>query len=79
MPNICRFLLGEDLMLREAERWWLGDHTSRSHVLANLDDMLISDAHEGSGRPGEARPATDPAKLSEAEAQRSHRQDPFVW
>ncbi|WP_321448048.1 circularly permuted type 2 ATP-grasp protein [uncultured Cohaesibacter sp.] len=67
LPEICRFLLGEDLMLREAERWWLGDPTSRSHVLANLDDMLISDAHEGSGRPGEARPATDPAKLSEAE------------
>ena len=65
LPRICQFLLGEELMLREAPRWWLGDETSRNHVLANLDQMLISDAHEGSGRPGEARPALDGSTLND--------------
>ena len=67
LPRICQYLLGEDLMLREAPRWWLGEPASQAHVLANLDQMLISDAHEGSGRPGEARPAVDGASLSDGE------------
>ena len=67
LPKICKFLLGEDLMLQEAQRWWLGDAQSRAHVFENLDHVLISDAHEGSGRPGEARPATDPSTLSSSE------------
>ena len=65
LPGICQYLLGEELMLREAPRWWLGDPTARSYVTENLDQMLISDAHEGSGRPGEARRALDGAKLSQ--------------
>ena len=52
-------------MLKEAPRWWLGEPASQAHVLANLDQMLISDAHEGSGRPGEARPAVDGATLDD--------------
>nr|WP_321461558.1 circularly permuted type 2 ATP-grasp protein [uncultured Cohaesibacter sp.] len=67
LPEICKFLLGEELMLHEAPRWWLGDAASRKHVVENLDTVLISDAHEGSGRPGEARPATDPSTLSQEE------------
>ena len=65
LPRICQYLLGEELLLSEAPRWWLGDEASRAHVLSNLNDMLISDAHEGSGRPGEARPAIDGATLDE--------------
>lgn len=67
LPEICQFLLGEELMLREAPRWWLGDPASRDHLKANWDSLLISDAHEGSGRPGEALPAHDGASLSDAE------------
>ncbi len=66
LPRICQYLLGEELKLQEAPRWWLGDPSSKAHVLENLDQMLISDAHEGSGRPGEARPAVDGALLDEA-------------
>ncbi len=65
LPRICQYLLGEELMLKEAPRWWLGEPASQAHVLANLDQMLISDAHEGSGRPGEARPAVDGATLDD--------------
>ncbi|WP_316858305.1 circularly permuted type 2 ATP-grasp protein [uncultured Cohaesibacter sp.] len=67
LPEICKYLLGEELMLREAPRWWLGDRQSRDFVLSNLSNMLISDAHEGSGRPGEARAAIDGAALSPSE------------
>ncbi|WP_210200524.1 circularly permuted type 2 ATP-grasp protein [Cohaesibacter celericrescens] len=65
LPPISQYLLGEDLMLREAPRWWLGDPASVLHVMKNLDQMLITDAHEGSGRPGEVRPAIDGATLTE--------------
>ena len=66
LPRICQYLLGEELMLQEAPRWWLGDMNARKYVLEHLEQMLISDAHEGSGRPGEARPAIDGATLDEA-------------
>nr|WP_321524161.1 circularly permuted type 2 ATP-grasp protein [uncultured Cohaesibacter sp.] len=66
LPKVCKYLLGEELMLHEAPRWWLGDPKSRAHVLENLDSVLISEAHEGSGRPGEARAATDPTTLDPA-------------
>lgn len=64
LAEICQFLLGEELMLREATRWWLGDHEARSHVFANLDQMVITHAHEGSARPGQVREAIDGAGLS---------------
>lgn len=67
LAAVCRHLLGEDLMLFEPDRWWLGDVAARDHVFANLPDMLISDAHEGTGRPGETRQAIDGASLSGAE------------
>ena len=70
LPAICEHFLGEKLMLREAPRWWLGDQASQAYVLANLDQMLLSDAHEGSGRPGEARPAIDGSDLSEPDKDR---------
>ena len=67
LPDICRHLLGEDLMLREAPRYWLGDNGARQHLETHWDDMIVSDAHEGSGRPGEAMPGVDCAQLDEVE------------
>jgi uncharacterized circularly permuted ATP-grasp superfamily protein/uncharacterized alpha-E superfamily protein len=64
LPGICRHLLGEELMLREAPRWWLGDPAIADHVLGRLPELMISDAHEGSGRPGEARRSVDGAQIS---------------
>ncbi len=41
LPHLCRTLLGEDLILRSADAWWCGDPAGRSHVLANLDDLVV--------------------------------------
>lgn len=54
LPALAQDLLGETLMLPDAERWWLGDDGARAHVEQNLDGMVIRPAHEGTGRPGQA-------------------------
>jgi len=54
LPTICRELLGEDLLLTHAPRSWLGDAQARAHVENSSDDLVIRDAREGTGRPGQA-------------------------
>ena len=66
LPDITKRLLGEELTLADAPRWWLGDAASLSHVHANLDDLVIRKAQEGTGRPGQAATGQDPRTLSAA-------------
>src|SRR6516165_1443553 len=63
LPRLAQDLLGEELVIPDGTRWWLGDPVSRQHVLANLDRMIIRPAHEGTARPGRALPGIDPARL----------------
>jgi uncharacterized circularly permuted ATP-grasp superfamily protein/uncharacterized alpha-E superfamily protein len=67
LPKLAQAVLGEDLLVPDGPRWWLGDAASRSHVLENLDHMIIRPAHEGTARPGRAIPGIDPARLGPAE------------
>ncbi len=67
LPTITQRLLGEELTLVDAPRWWLGDPASVSHVHANLDDLVIRQAQEGTGRPGQAAIGQDPRTLSAIE------------
>jgi uncharacterized circularly permuted ATP-grasp superfamily protein/uncharacterized alpha-E superfamily protein len=67
LPGLARLLLGEELLLPDAPRWWLGDAGNRRHVLAHLDGMVIRPAHEGTARPGGAVPGIDPLRLSRGE------------
>ncbi|MEM6669244.1 MAG: circularly permuted type 2 ATP-grasp protein [Pseudomonadota bacterium] len=55
LPGVARELLGEDLLMPDPPRHWLGEPGVRDHVLSKLDDFVIHDAHEGIGRPGEAQ------------------------
>lgn len=41
LPRLCRTLLGEDLLLPSIPTFWCGDEQMRSHVLANLDSLVI--------------------------------------
>jgi uncharacterized circularly permuted ATP-grasp superfamily protein len=41
MGRLTRTLLGEDPLIDSAPTWWCGEPTGRSHVLANLDRLLI--------------------------------------
>lgn len=67
LPQISRRLLGEELILPDAPRWWLGDANAVSHVQANLDTLVIRKAQEGTGRPGQAAIGQDPRTLSAIE------------
>ena len=67
LPNLAKAVLGEELLVPDGPRWWLGDAASRDHVLANLERMVIRPAHEGTARPGRAIPGIDPARLGPAE------------
>ena len=54
LPDLCNELLGEDLLLHDASRLWLGDDAARRLVSADPDDFVIRTASEGTGRPGQA-------------------------
>ncbi len=54
LDSLCTELLGEDLALRDAPRWWLGDEQACQHVFSQLTRMTIRHAQEGTGRPGRA-------------------------
>lgn len=41
LPGICRHLRGEELILPSAATWWCGEAKARSHVLANLEKLVI--------------------------------------
>lgn len=67
LPRLTCELLGEDLLMPDGRRWWLGDERARRHVLAHLDRMVVRPAHESTARPGRALAGLDPARLSQAE------------
>lgn len=54
LPALCVELLGEDLLLDDASRHWLGDEAARQSVGAAPDEFVIRPASEGTGRPGQA-------------------------
>ncbi len=60
-------MLGEDLILRDTNRRWLGDMESRVYVFAHPERFAIRHAHEGTGRPGRAELGVMPDMLSAKE------------
>ncbi len=67
LPGLTRELLGEELLLPDGAKWWLGEAAARAHVIENFDRFVIRPAHEGTARPGRAVPGRDPMSLSAAE------------
>ncbi len=49
LPELARTLLDEDLVLPSVESFWCGDAWSRSHVLANLESMVVRPASRRRG------------------------------
>jgi uncharacterized circularly permuted ATP-grasp superfamily protein/uncharacterized alpha-E superfamily protein len=74
LPQLAKSLLGEDLMLHDAKRWWLGDAASRRHVADRFDDLVIRKAQEGTGRPGQAALGYDTHTMADAEREVLHRE-----
>jgi uncharacterized circularly permuted ATP-grasp superfamily protein/uncharacterized alpha-E superfamily protein len=50
LPELCERLLGQTLRLPSVETWWCGDEASLSHVLHNLDSLVIRPISRGHGR-----------------------------
>jgi uncharacterized circularly permuted ATP-grasp superfamily protein/uncharacterized alpha-E superfamily protein len=48
LPRLSRALLGEELALRSAVTYWCGERSMCSHVIANLDRLVISSTAPGS-------------------------------
>ena len=47
LPDVANRLLGEDLLLPSASTWWCGDAVARSHVLANLERLVVKPVARG--------------------------------
>ncbi len=67
LPGVCRKLFGEDLLIADAPRRWLGDAGNRRYVMDNLDRMVIRPAQEGTGRPGGAQYGQLGSSLTDAQ------------
>lgn len=61
-PEICRYLLSEDLQLPVAPTWWCGNASERRHVLDRLDQIIIKSAF-----PTDRRTTTSGAELNDRE------------
>ena len=64
LPQIARQLLGQDLILEDTRRRWLGDLDAREFIFEHPDRFVIRPAYEGSGRPGRAQQGVLPERLS---------------
>lgn len=58
LPELCRQLLGADLLLENHPAWWCGNAQMRNHVMANLPRLAVEPALLGAAPPGRS---TDPA------------------
>ena len=50
LPELTEQLLGQSLRLPSVETWWCGDQAALSHVLNNLDSVVIRPISRGHGR-----------------------------
>ncbi len=50
LPRLCEALLDEPLLLPSTESWWCGDPAGLSHVLANLDSLVLRPVSPSQGR-----------------------------
>jgi uncharacterized circularly permuted ATP-grasp superfamily protein/uncharacterized alpha-E superfamily protein len=51
LPEICRYLLNQELMIPTVETFWCGRPEMLSHVLSNIQTMLIRPAFRMSDEP----------------------------
>ena len=49
LPELCRHLLGEELLLPSAATWWCGDAASLSYVEDHLERLVVKPAFPGTG------------------------------
>jgi len=50
LPDLCRHLLGEELLLSPARSWWCGHPDDLQYVLAHLDELVIKQSFPPAAR-----------------------------
>ncbi|MFQ6394711.1 circularly permuted type 2 ATP-grasp protein [Nocardia sp. KC 131] len=64
LPRISRALLGEELILDSAPSYWGGNDAERSHLIANLDRLVIRSTVDGSTEFGPELSAEQRSELA---------------
>jgi uncharacterized alpha-E superfamily protein len=75
MHNICRYFLGEDLIMPSVATWWCGQPKELNFVLNNIDKLIIKKANRKSrfrSVYGRLLTAKDKEELKKALIQRPH-------
>jgi uncharacterized circularly permuted ATP-grasp superfamily protein/uncharacterized alpha-E superfamily protein len=62
LPAASQFLFGEDLVLPSVPTYWCGSTADCDYVLNHLDELMVQDAFQVTGRP-----PLDPSQMSIAE------------
>lgn len=55
LPQLCRAIEGEELLMQSVPAWWCGQTEALSRVLDNLDDLTIHPAFRQRGHDGTTR------------------------
>ena len=69
LPEIAHFFLGHELALPSAKTWWMGDPEDRSHVLANLNKLIIKPTARRAGEQSVYCQTLNPAQLEKLRQQ----------
>jgi uncharacterized circularly permuted ATP-grasp superfamily protein/uncharacterized alpha-E superfamily protein len=78
LPRLSEHLLGQPLRLPSVETWWCGDESSRRHVLAHIEQLVI----KPTARNGTGPAAVFGAALSSREREeltRAIEARPHLW
>lgn len=84
LPQICRQVLGEDLLLASTQTWWAGDPTHLSHIVTQLGSLVVKPASRSGatnsifGWQLSAQERDDLAMRIQAEPWRWTAQDPLT-
>lgn len=77
LPDVCRRVLGEDLVLPSVATWWCGEPSGLAHVIDHLDELLIRPAFRvGDQPPVRAKDLSAEARDALVQRLRSH---PESW
>ena len=68
VPELVQYYLGEEILLPNVPTWRCIDPAERSHVLANIGDLVVKPANESGGYGILIGPRSDAAELEEYKA-----------
>ncbi|MEP9382997.1 circularly permuted type 2 ATP-grasp protein [Nocardioides sp. KR10-350] len=77
MPDIIRYYLGEEPIIRNVDTWRMGDPESREEVLDRLDELVLKPVDGSGGKGIVIGPAASTAELDELRAK--ILADPRAW